>query len=70
LILGLLTGLPWPATGAAMQPRGTAFVSAVKMVVIPLVFGVIYPRFVIMEGWRGRIAQNRCLYASVGRRLH
>lgn len=38
LILGLLTGLPWPATGAAMQPRGTAFVSAVKMVVIPLVF--------------------------------
>jgi DAACS family dicarboxylate/amino acid:cation (Na+ or H+) symporter len=37
-ILGLLTGLLWPAAGAAMQPLGTAFVSAVKMVVIPLVF--------------------------------
>ena len=38
LILGLLTGLLWPAAGAAMQPLGTAFVAAVKMVVIPLVF--------------------------------
>lgn len=38
VILGLLTGLLWPAVGAAMQPLGTAFVAAVKMVVIPLVF--------------------------------
>jgi DAACS family dicarboxylate/amino acid:cation (Na+ or H+) symporter len=38
VILGLLTGLLWPAAGAALQPLGTAFVSAVKMVVIPLIF--------------------------------
>ncbi len=38
LILGLLVGLFWPRLGAALQPLGTAFVSAVKMVVIPLVF--------------------------------
>jgi DAACS family dicarboxylate/amino acid:cation (Na+ or H+) symporter len=38
VLLGLSTGLLWPAAGAAMQPLGTAFVSAVKMVVIPLVF--------------------------------
>jgi DAACS family dicarboxylate/amino acid:cation (Na+ or H+) symporter len=38
VLLGLATGLLWPAAGAAMQPLGTAFVSAVKMVVIPLVF--------------------------------
>src|ERR1700688_5127518 len=38
VILGLLTGLLWPAAGAAMQPLGVAFVAAVKMVVIPLVF--------------------------------
>jgi DAACS family dicarboxylate/amino acid:cation (Na+ or H+) symporter len=38
VILGLATALLWPAAGAAMQPLGTAFVSAVKMVVIPLVF--------------------------------
>jgi DAACS family dicarboxylate/amino acid:cation (Na+ or H+) symporter len=38
VVLGLLTGLLWPAAGAALQPLGIAFVSAVKMVVIPLVF--------------------------------
>jgi DAACS family dicarboxylate/amino acid:cation (Na+ or H+) symporter len=38
VLLGLATGLLWPTVGAAMQPLGTAFVSAVKMVVIPLVF--------------------------------
>jgi dicarboxylate/amino acid:cation (Na+ or H+) symporter, DAACS family len=38
VILGLLTGLLWPAAGAAMQPLGVAFVAAVKMIVIPLVF--------------------------------
>jgi dicarboxylate/amino acid:cation (Na+ or H+) symporter, DAACS family len=38
VILGLLTGLLWPRAGAALQPLGTAFVAAVKMVVIPLVF--------------------------------
>ena len=29
-----------------------------------------YPRFVIMEGLGGRIAQNRYLAASAGGRLH
>ena len=38
VILGLLTGLLWPAAGAAMQPLGVGFVAAVKMIVIPLVF--------------------------------
>jgi DAACS family dicarboxylate/amino acid:cation (Na+ or H+) symporter len=38
VLLGVALGLLWPAAGAAMQPLGTAFVAAVKMVVIPLVF--------------------------------
>jgi DAACS family dicarboxylate/amino acid:cation (Na+ or H+) symporter len=38
LALGALIGLIWPAAGAALQPLGSAFVAAVKMVVIPLVF--------------------------------
>jgi len=41
VILGLLTGLLWPAAGATLQPLGTAFVAAVKMVVIPLVFSAV-----------------------------
>jgi len=38
LILGALIGWLWPGVGAALQPFGQAFVAAVKMVVIPLVF--------------------------------
>jgi DAACS family dicarboxylate/amino acid:cation (Na+ or H+) symporter len=38
LALGVLVGLVWPAAGVALQPLGIAFVSGVKMVVIPLVF--------------------------------
>ena len=36
--------------------------------VIPM--GRRYPRFVIMEGWRATIAQNRCMQALVGSRVH
>lgn len=38
LLLGVLIGSIWPAAGRALQPVGIAFVAAVKMVVIPLVF--------------------------------
>jgi DAACS family dicarboxylate/amino acid:cation (Na+ or H+) symporter len=38
LLLGALIGWAWPAVGPALQPLGTAFIAAVKMVVIPLVF--------------------------------
>ncbi len=34
----MLLGLTWPQAGSALQPLGTAFIAAVKMVVIPLVF--------------------------------
>ncbi len=38
LVLGALVGMLWPAFGAALQPISAAFVAAVKMVVIPLIF--------------------------------
>jgi DAACS family dicarboxylate/amino acid:cation (Na+ or H+) symporter len=38
VVLGVLVGLFWPRAGAAMQPLGTAFINAVKMIVIPIVF--------------------------------
>jgi len=41
VILGVLTGLFWPKAGAAMQPLGTAFINAVKMIVIPIVFSAV-----------------------------
>ena len=38
LIVGALIGWLWPNVGLALQPIGQAFVAAIKMVVIPLVF--------------------------------
>lgn len=38
VILGVALGLFWPKAGGAMQPLSTAFITAVKMIVIPLVF--------------------------------
>jgi len=41
LILGLVVGSAWPSFGASLQPIGTAFIEAIKMVVIPLVFSAV-----------------------------
>jgi DAACS family dicarboxylate/amino acid:cation (Na+ or H+) symporter len=41
LVLGLGVGLLWPDTGASLRPVGTAFVEAVKMIVIPVVFSSV-----------------------------
>jgi len=41
LIAGLVVGLLWPAFGASLRPLGTAFVEAVKMIVIPVVFASV-----------------------------
>jgi DAACS family dicarboxylate/amino acid:cation (Na+ or H+) symporter len=41
LILGCVIGALWPKFGAALQPFGTAFIKAIKMIVIPLVFSAV-----------------------------
>lgn len=41
LLGGLAVGLLWPKLGAGLQPFGTAFIEAIKMVVIPLVFSAV-----------------------------
>src|ERR1700722_4718465 len=41
LVAGLAIGLWWPELGAKLQPIGTAFIEAIKMVVIPIVFSVV-----------------------------
>ena len=38
LLVGALIGWAWPTAGLTLQPLGTAFIAAVKMVVIPLMF--------------------------------
>ena len=41
LVIGALIGFLWPNFGKALQPIGTAFIKAIKMIVIPLVFCAI-----------------------------
>ncbi|MGF6308949.1 DAACS family dicarboxylate/amino acid:cation (Na+ or H+) symporter [Bradyrhizobium sp. i1.8.4] len=41
LLAGLAVGLFWPDFGASLRPLGTAFVEAVKMIVIPVVFSSV-----------------------------
>ncbi|WP_199175681.1 dicarboxylate/amino acid:cation symporter [Telmatospirillum siberiense] len=41
LAVGLAIGLLWPETAVKLRPIGTAFVSAVQMIVIPVVFASV-----------------------------
>jgi DAACS family dicarboxylate/amino acid:cation (Na+ or H+) symporter len=41
LALGCAIGAFWPKLGTALQPFGTVFIKAIKMIVIPLVFSAV-----------------------------
>jgi dicarboxylate/amino acid:cation (Na+ or H+) symporter, DAACS family len=41
LLLGLLVGMEWPGLGKHLQPIGTAFIQAIQMIVIPLIFSAV-----------------------------
>ncbi|MGA2992677.1 MAG: cation:dicarboxylase symporter family transporter, partial [Candidatus Korobacteraceae bacterium] len=41
LILGCVIGALWPKFGTVLLPFGTAFIKAIKMIVIPLVFSAV-----------------------------
>ncbi len=41
LIIGALIGSYWPEFGKALAPVGTAFIKAIKMIIIPLVFSAV-----------------------------
>lgn len=41
LIVGCIVGYLWPNVGKVMQPLGLAFVKALKMIIIPLIFAAV-----------------------------
>ncbi|MFA5072785.1 MAG: dicarboxylate/amino acid:cation symporter [Nitrospirota bacterium] len=41
LLFGVVVGMVWPGVGVMLQPIGTAFVKATKMLVMPLVFTAV-----------------------------
>ena len=49
IVLGVLLGHFYPATGAAMKPLGDAFIKLVKMIITPVIFLTIVTG---IAGWR------------------
>lgn len=41
LVLGILVGVAWPEFAAQMKPLGDGFIKLIKMIIAPLVFGVV-----------------------------
>ena len=41
LLLGLIVGVAWPSLGQTLQPIGTAFIQAIQVIVIPLIFSAV-----------------------------
>ena len=58
VVLGILVGWLWPATGAALKPLGDAFIKLVKMIITPVIFLTVVTGIAGMRdlGAFGRIA--------------
>ncbi|MCJ2071294.1 dicarboxylate/amino acid:cation symporter [Methylobacterium sp. J-030] len=41
LVLGIVVGMVWPGFAVALKPLGDGFIKLIKMVIAPLVFGVV-----------------------------
>ena len=41
LVLGIIAGVFWPDVAAQMKPLGDGFIKLIKMIIAPLVFGVV-----------------------------
>ncbi|MFF3006188.1 C4-dicarboxylate transporter DctA [Kitasatospora sp. NPDC057940] len=65
---GVLTGWLWPRTGIALEPVGTTFVSAVKMLITPIVFLTIVAGIGGVDSLRrvGRVGLKSLVYFQVG----
>jgi aerobic C4-dicarboxylate transport protein len=67
LVLGIVLGMVWPGFAIALKPLGDAFIKLIKMVVAPLVFGVVVHGIVGAGDLRkvGRVGLKALLYFEV-----
>ncbi|WP_157252980.1 C4-dicarboxylate transporter DctA [Nonomuraea typhae] len=68
IVAGILLGWLWPAAGVAMQPVGTTFVNAIKMLITPIVFLTIVSGICGVDNMRrlGRIGIKAMVYFQAG----
>jgi aerobic C4-dicarboxylate transport protein len=64
VVLGVLVGWQWPATGAALKPLGDGFIKLVKMIITPVIFLTVVTGIAGMRdlGAFGRIAAKALGY--------
>ncbi|MEL6059557.1 MULTISPECIES: dicarboxylate/amino acid:cation symporter [unclassified Methylobacterium] len=64
LVLGIVVGMVWPGFAVALKPLGDAFIKLIKMVVAPLVFGVVVHGIVGAGDLRkvGRVGLKALIY--------
>ncbi|WP_438295458.1 cation:dicarboxylate symporter family transporter [Streptomyces sp. HUAS TT7] len=65
IVCGILTGWLWPSVGVALEPVGTTFVSAIKMLITPIVFLTIVAGIGGGDSLRrvGRVGLKSLLYS-------
>lgn len=67
LILGVIVGVAWPDFASHMKPLGDGFIKLIKMVIAPLVFGVVVHGVVGAGDLRkvGRVGVKSIVYFEV-----
>ncbi|MFC8130942.1 C4-dicarboxylate transporter DctA [Streptomyces sp. NPDC057302] len=68
IVAGVLTGWLWPSAGVALEPVGTTFVSAIKMLITPIVFLTIVAGIGGVDSLRrvGRVGLKSLVYFQAG----
>ncbi|RZN10420.1 C4-dicarboxylate transporter DctA [Bradyrhizobium genosp. SA-3] len=67
LVLGIVLGIAWPDFAVSLKPLGDGFIKLIKMVIAPLVFGVVVQGIVGAGDLRkvGRVGIKAILYFEV-----
>jgi len=67
IVVGVLLGNYYPATGVAMKPLGDAFIKLIRMMIAPIIFGTVVVGIAKMGDMRevGRIGLRALIYFEV-----
>jgi len=67
IALGVIVGLVWPETGAALRPLGDGFIKLIRMLIAPIIFTTIVVGIAHMGEMRevGRIGLRAFIYFEV-----
>src|SRR4051794_35549158 len=67
VVIGIILGHFWPATGAAMKPLGDGFIKLIKMMIAPIIFCTVVTGIAGMEDMKkvGKTGGLALLYFEV-----